>query len=422
MTRFNPFRPGGIVTPGMFAGRLDEVTKLEKGLFQTKHGNPRHFLITGERGIGKSSLLLDLEWFAKGEVPPISGEERPNFLVASVILEPTTDYAGLIAKVGSALRGAVASQKPALQLAKTLWDFASRWEAAGVKYRAPQQAIDPHAMLDDLVGIVQNAFADIKVWFDGILILIDEADKPPHTAHLGEFVKLFTERLTRIGCNEVAIGMAGQPVVLERLADSHESSTRILEVLTLEPLLPNERKDVVFRALDAAEDKNGFSTQIDAQALEWLANLSEGYPHFIQQFGYSAFDVDTDDNIDLNDVFVGAFGENGAFHQLGIKYFKDLYFEQINSEEYREVLRAMAKSVDGWVTKDQIRKETGLRETTLGNAIAALKSRNIILAQEGKKGVYRLPNKSFALWIGWITVAKAAGGPTLLAGDTKSDS
>ncbi|MCU1384812.1 MAG: hypothetical protein JWL71_3509 [Acidobacteria bacterium] len=395
----------------MFAGRIDEIRKLEQGLFQTKNGNPQHFLITGERGIGKSSLFLNLDWVARGVIAPLGGEASSNFLVASIVLEPSTDYAGLIGKVGAALRQAVAAQKPATEVCKALWDFAARWEIAGVKYRAAPSVIDPHEMLDDLVLAVKNAFDDIKLYFEGILILIDEADKPPHTAHLGEFVKLFTERLTRQGCDAVCIGLAGLPAVLDRLAQSHESSPRVFEVLTLEPLSPQERKWVVERALATAAEKNDFVTRIEDDALDWLSSMSEGYPHFIQQFGYCAFDVDVDNNIDMFDVFKGAFNENGAFHQLGIKYFRDLYFEQINSEEYREVLRVMSTAMDGWVTKAHIRKETGLKETTLGNAIAALKSRNIIVAQEGKKGVYRLPNKSFAIWIGWITAAKAASGP-----------
>jgi hypothetical protein len=51
MPRFNPFRPGSVVTPGMFAGRGAELNILEKALFQAKHGKPDHFVISGERGI-----------------------------------------------------------------------------------------------------------------------------------------------------------------------------------------------------------------------------------------------------------------------------------------------------------------------------------------------------------------------------------
>ena len=56
--KFNPFMPDKPVHIAMFVGRLGELKKLESVLSQTRLGNPKNFLITGERGIGKSSLLL----------------------------------------------------------------------------------------------------------------------------------------------------------------------------------------------------------------------------------------------------------------------------------------------------------------------------------------------------------------------------
>ena len=60
---------------------------------------------------------------------------------------------------------------------------------------------------------------------------------------------------------------------------------------------------------------------------------------------------------------------------------------------------AKGAGADGWVTKEQIRSATGLKETTPGNAIHTLKEKEIILPKAGEKGVYRLPNQSFAAWI-----------------------
>ena len=60
---------------------------------------------------------------------------------------------------------------------------------------------------------------------------------------------------------------------------------------------------------------------------------------------------------------------------------------------------ALATDDEGWITKEQIRKATGLKETTLGNAIQVLKEREIIVAKLGERGVYRLPSLSFAAWI-----------------------
>ncbi len=50
----NPFRPNSPVNPGVFVGRLEEIKRLEQALIQSRSGEPAHFMITGERGIGKT--------------------------------------------------------------------------------------------------------------------------------------------------------------------------------------------------------------------------------------------------------------------------------------------------------------------------------------------------------------------------------
>jgi Cdc6-like AAA superfamily ATPase len=57
MAKINPFAPNSPVHSGMFVGRVAELVKLESCLVQTRAGSPSNFMLTGERGIGKSSLL-----------------------------------------------------------------------------------------------------------------------------------------------------------------------------------------------------------------------------------------------------------------------------------------------------------------------------------------------------------------------------
>jgi len=60
----------------------------------------------------------------------------------------------------------------------------------------------------------------------------------------------------------------------------------------------------------------------------------------------------------------------------------------------------MAKHFDNWVTKSVIRKEAAkIKASTLDNAINALKSRGTIIPKPGTKGTYKLPSRSFAVWI-----------------------
>jgi hypothetical protein len=134
MPRFNPFRPGGLVSPGMFCGRLDQFKGTERALLQTKNGNPNHFLIHGERGIGKSSLLYNWELVARGKFNPLEEGSAFNFLTISLELEPGNTYSDLIGKVGEGLRRAVALRQPAAEAIKATWDFLKRWEVMGVKY------------------------------------------------------------------------------------------------------------------------------------------------------------------------------------------------------------------------------------------------------------------------------------------------
>ncbi len=397
--RINPFRPGSIVGPGMFAGRAAELRSLARNLQQTKSGTATSFLVQGERGIGKSSLLFYLQELAGRRVVTESGQAF-NFLTVSIGLEPTETQESLIAKLGAELKGVATENKRVKQLLANAWEFLKKWEIAGVKYNGLNNSNHPADLLRDLISTLVETERELGDEFDGLLFLIDEADKAPATAHLGATLKHVTEQLTKRGAEKIAFGLFGLPEVVNRLKESHESSPRLFEFLTLDPLLPSEAEWAVRRGLESARERTGVLTSIEPAALRLIADLSEGYPHFIQQFAYSAFDVDSDFNIDTGDVTTGSFQENGAFQQLGVKYFQGMYFDQIRSDDYRAVLCAMCKRGDGWISKAEIREETKLKETTLTNAVNALRTRHIIIPKDGVAGVYRLPSRAFAVWIG----------------------
>jgi Cdc6-like AAA superfamily ATPase len=232
--KFNPFRPNGIVPPGAFAGRYDELGCLERILHQTKHGNPEHFLITGERGIGKSSLLFFMQCIAEGSITTLD-DQKFNFLVVSVELDDNTTYTSLVTKVGSELKREIEKHEKVKEAAKAVWEFLSRWEVLGVKYNGKDDKGEtPDQLLEELCFTIERTVKSIQSEKDGILILIDEADKPSAKTHLGAFSKLLTERLIKQRCNNVAVGLAGLPRVIDNLRKSHESSVRIFRPITLE--------------------------------------------------------------------------------------------------------------------------------------------------------------------------------------------
>lgn len=407
MAGINPFRPNYPIKPGMFVGRSDELHRLEAQLMQTRAGSPANFLIMGERGIGKSSLLMYLKYVAEGAIPIDDAEVK--FLVVDTDIDQSTSQIGLVKKIELGLRQQLNRSEPARALFAEIWEFLQRVEAGGIKI-APEQKMDQEELLLEefsysLARIAERVCGPagpqppFNAHCDGILILIDEADNASKPLRLGSFLKLLMERLQRRGCNRVMIGLAGLVELRTVLRESHPSSIRLFDELLLGRLSADEVSRVIDMALEEAKEQNGIETTITDKGRSFLVSLSEGYPHFIQQFGYSAYAADTDNVIDEEDAGAGAFGPLGAMEMIGNRYYRDSFYNKIQKESYRQVLRIMADKLDGWVAKHQIRARFKGTDTTLNNAIQALRKRGIILSKEGEKGVYRLQHKGFALWI-----------------------
>jgi hypothetical protein len=399
MAKVNPFKPGKIVHPGMFAGRVPDIIKLETVLRQTKSHNSEHFLINGIRGIGKSSLLLYLGAIAKGEIPPVSDPSPLKFLTVTVDLQDDNTYAAILRSIGRELKASVEKAEPLKVYAKQTWDFLKKWEIGGVRYRSQDggNVEGDQMLLEALVEHVQKVANESG--YDGVLLLLDEADKPPAEAHLGRFAKLFVDKLSRQRCDNVCLGLAGLPNLVDQLRQSHASSVRIFEPMQLLPLNEEDSKRAVKLGMDEANKQSSEPITITEEALDRIADWSDGFPGTIQEFAYCAFDTDTDNCIDDGDVDLSATRKGGAYERLGEKYFKELYFGQVKSDSYRQILRLMSSSGTHWVKKDSIRQGTGLKESVLTNGISALLSRHIIEPRPGVKGEYRLPSKALSTWI-----------------------
>ena len=406
MAGINPFRPNYPVVPGMFVGRINELQKLENHLVQTRAGIPSNFMITGERGIGKSSLLLYLKALAKGDIS--FSDKKFKFLVISLDIEKSTTQLGLIKRIEFLLNQELGKTEPARQFLKDAWDFAKKVEAAGFRLGQVDQVEGNELLQEQFANslgqtvqrIVQPDSGSIfSSKYDGIILLIDEADNASKDLNLGSFLKLLLERLQRSRVNNLLVGLAGLDELKTVLTESHPSSMRLFEHLHLERLGDDEVESVISIAMEEASTKNDKKYEVKGDAKKSLISISEGYPHFIQQYGYSAFEADSDDIIDQDDVIEGIFGEHGGMEAIGDRYYRNDFYNKIQKDSYRQVLRIMASKLDAWISKKEIRTEFVGKDSTLDNALQALRERGIIISKEGERGVYRLQHKGFAYWI-----------------------
>ena len=414
--KFNPFRPGEIVSPGMFAGRLKELHQIGRAFYQTAQKNPRHFIITGERGIGKSSLMLYSSYVSIGELETLENF-KPNFAVLSAFVVEQDDLQRVIIKLVNDFQKRFKENEGIITLFRKVWESIGEISVAGIGIKKKNGSL-LETMQDNFCYFIEEAWKQLKDKYDGILILIDEVDKIKNTTGLASFIKVTLEKLKFDGISQLMFGLAGLPDVIDKLRDDHPSVLRIFDYHYLEPLEYKYREEVIIKGLTEAKNTTGIETKIEPLALRRICSLSEGYPHFLQEFGYSSFEVDNDNNITDDDAKAGALGTSlfeGSIKRLGKQCFEKMYYDAVKSDEYRKVLNIMAKQWTSWVNKDVIRKEFKGSESTLTNALKALADRAIILKDSSRKGYYRLQWRAFAAYINIYTKIEAEKSPKATA-------
>lgn len=402
--KVNPFNPNSPTGPGMFAGRLAEIETIEQILLQTKANKGHGFLLLGQRGIGKTSLLSLVKYQAEGSIE--AKGEKLNFLVVEIDITKETTLYTLVKKIELSLKRKLAKSEPTRKLFSDIWNFLGKVEVGGSKINTSKEFDKEllfeefsYSLSDTLKRITSNQNNAFDSTHDGILIIIDEADNASKELDLGTFLKLLMERLQKEGTQQLMIGISGLPSTREKLIESHPSSIRIFEEVYLDRLSDSEIQYVIKRVLDHSKEINGLRTEVNDDAEQNLVRLSEGFPHFIHQYGYCAFDLSDGITITVDNVQKGAFGSNGAIEKIGDKYYRDDFYNKIKVDSYRQVLIIMAGKLDDWVTKKYIKSKFKGQNATLDNAINALRTRGIILSKEGTRGTYRLQDKGFAWWI-----------------------
>jgi AAA+ ATPase superfamily predicted ATPase len=402
--RINPFKPNSPVPTAMFAGRIKEIQALEQGLHQAKNGFPENFLITGERGIGKSSLMSLLQPMASGDITTLD-DHKFNFVTVNVEVSSKMGLATFIKLIERNIKREIGEIEKFRKFLDNTWSFVQRIQImdSGINKSENTEEID--LVIDDFSHSLSKTCNRItnpekdEVSKDGIVFFIDESDNASADLHIGYFFKVVTEQLQRHGCNNIMFIVAGLPDIIEKLAQSHESSIRIFNPLIIRELKTDDRRYVVERGLAAGNEINTEHTTISDDAKDLISTLSEGYPHFIQQFAHSAFAYNSDGEISKDDVGQAAFCEGGALDAIGSRYYQGPYNEQIKSDDYREVLTIMADNLNSWIKKSEITEKFSGNDYTVTDALKALTERKIIIKNAAKRGEYRLQQRGFAIWI-----------------------
>lgn len=189
---FTPNRP--IDEPSRFFGRTEPVTEIVDSLFQIKNSNPKHTIITGDRGVGKSSLLIQMELTATGDnrltdsLKIDRGVNNYNFVTVWQDVDSTQNVFDLSLAIISKFESS---------FKKFISGFNLEIDIAGYATigKDKNSQANMNMMIDEFVDRLLKAEKEaIKNGKDGVLIFVDELDRIKPDSMISSFFKLVTVR------------------------------------------------------------------------------------------------------------------------------------------------------------------------------------------------------------------------------------
>ncbi|MHB8874126.1 MAG: ATP-binding protein [Myxococcaceae bacterium] len=324
--RKNPFAPGAGTQPPELAGRSGVMIDAEVALARTRGGKGKSALFLGLRGVGKTVLLYKVAEMAHScGCVPISLEAPEDQRLAQM----------LVPSLRAALFKLSGSEK-ASQHAKNalgvLRAFASVFKARvgdvefGVK---PESGTADSGNLEhDLAALLTVVAEAAQRDGSGLALFVDEMQYLN-----GEDLSALIVAVHKVGQRGLPLVLfgAGLPQLAALAGEAKSYAERLFDFPVIGPLTPAAAAEAIRTPLTRE------NVDIEPEALEFIVTKTLGYPYFLQEWGYQAWNVGTGSPITLADAKVAT---AGALARLDSGFFK-VRFDRLTPKE-KEYMRAMA--------------------------------------------------------------------------------
>ena len=326
----NPFSPGAGTPPPELAGRNVLLDRVKILLARVREGRPeKSVLLVGLRGVGKTVLLNELEILAEQAGYKTILLEAHDSKSLSALLAPPLRKLLLsldrLSNVSDKTRRGLRVLKGFVNGVKlTVGDL-----EIGLDIEAEAGTADSgdlEADLPELFIAVAEAAQDRKI---PVAILLDEIQylsAKELSALIMAMHKMAQKRLPL-----VLIG-AGLPVLPGLAGESKSYAERLFDFPELGPLLA---VDAWHALRDPAQDEGADFTD---EALDEIVRLTQGYPYFLQEWGYQSWNHAPHSPIQLADVQRAT---PRIIERLDANFFR-VRFDRLTPRE-KDYLRALAE-------------------------------------------------------------------------------
>ena len=374
----NPFSPGAGSPPPELAGR-DAILEQARVLFgRVRARRPeKSLLLTGLRGVGKTVLLNEMERLAEAAGYRTVLVEAHETKSLAVLLVP--HLRRLLFELD---RMAGAGDKARRGLA-VLKSFVSGVKITvgevefGIDIEPEQGAADSGELEVDLPNLFAAVAEAAEERGAAVAILIDEIQyfSLPELSALIMAMHRMQQRQLPL----VLVG-AGLPILPGMAGESKSYAERLFSFPNVGPLAEPDAYKALRDPVEEARES------IDQAALQEIFRLTQGYPYFLQEWGYQAWNHATASPISLQCVHEAT---NQVTSRLDENFFR-VRFDRLTPKE-KQFLRSMAELGPGPHRTGDIADTLQTKITTLGPVRANLIKKGMVYSPSYGEMAFTVP-------------------------------
>ena len=384
----SPFTPGVPVDPRLFVGREGQIQELLDAAQKAKRGNFQIAYVSGERGIGKSSLVkMALH---------VAATQR-NAITAHAHLGGVSDFAGLGRRAMEAAAQDGIVRPWGGNLMKALGNRVEKVGMMGVDITLKASERDLASTGENLPREMAALANKIGGNRSPMILALDDINGFADTPKFAHWVKSATEIAAgRAGKVPVFLILVGLEERLRQMIKHNPSVARVFQpTLFVEPWTEEETTDFFRRRFEAG----GFRPDAFKHWLPFCVHHSGGFPMLAQEIGHAVWTRARKDGRAIMGIV-------DAASTIGRQHLQSSVVNTLGSSRYKSILSETAQMSlleKGKFSRRNLLQNARLTEREKAGVDAFLsraKKLGAIMADEEsvEPGAYRFPTVLHALY------------------------
>ncbi len=378
----SPFKPGQTVPLEFFVGRIAEIERLQSMVKASTQGQFKIGFISGERGIGKSSLASFVRHLS---------DRNCNTAGCHVYLGGVGELNEMVRKTFDRILNESIDKSWHQQAMGFFGDRVRKVGLFGFSLELNIEDRDLPTLSRNFVPSMRNLLEKLKGQKDALLLILDDINGLATSTDFANWLKSMVDEIsTSEQKMPLCILVVGLEERRQELIEGQPSLARVFELIDISPWSDDETSEFyqnAFRSMNA---------KIEEPELSRLVQFTGGLPVLAHEIGDAVWRAAQSLEINAKEVSQGIFI---AAEIIGRKLLEPQIFSAIRSERYHSILRKMAGESQMYFRRAELVANLTEKEVkVVGSFLRRMKKLGAIETNVGVRGGYKFPNLLHALY------------------------